>query len=123
MFKHLIDNTKPMVLQKIPTEKRPIAANVQLVCNISTSNNNAHPDYSGSVGRCRESWMYVTSAGQLILRRSDYTQWQGELDRNYAYVFSTLDELKKFLDGLSGRAERMLIDELSSIIDLCDTVE
>jgi hypothetical protein len=123
-FKHLIDHRQPFKECTFQREGRPLRCKAQHLVTTGTSWETAASDYSGSTGRCREYYVYVTSGGNLVIVRKDLTQWLGELNRYYVYIFKNIHELNTFLDGLKGRAESYLIYELQRLsIDIAEEIE
>jgi hypothetical protein len=58
----------------------------ELIASAATSENNAHPDYSGTAGRWQELALYKTEGGKLVCSRVERTCWQGEHDHHTAAV-------------------------------------
>lgn len=56
----------------------------------------AHPDYSGSTGRCQELRLYRTVSGKYVCQRIGYSQWQGERTRYEAEVCADLEAVMAF---------------------------
>ena len=73
----------------------PIVSNVVCLVEEESSNNNAMSNYSGSVGRHRVYKAYLTSGGNLIVTKTDYSQWEGEHTRSSSSVYKSLDDLRE----------------------------
>jgi hypothetical protein len=103
------------------TNSRPVKFKGIQLTYCGTSHNNAHPDYSGVVGRWRDYTVYLTSGGNLLLEREDLTCWQGEEDRRFTTLFKSEDQLKGLFDKMEhiGKAEKILMTALEGLgIDL-----
>ena len=74
----------------------------ELLASCESSNNNAHPFYSGQTGISQELRLYRTKAGSYVAVRETYTQWQGNHNTYEAEVCKTESEIFEFLgtDGL-----------------------
>ncbi len=69
----------------------------ELAAEAATSQNNAHPDYSGSPGRWTELELYRTKNGKFVAVRKSMTCWQGERDSHEAVVCDDAAAVVEFL--------------------------
>lgn len=67
-----------------------------LLATVSSSDNNAHPDYSGSTGRWSELDLYTTKSGKFVCHQIGRTRWQGEHDRYKGKVCNNEAEVIAF---------------------------
>jgi len=61
-----------------------------------SSNNNAHPDYSGSTGHSEKLGLYKTQSGKYVCEKVGYSQWQGQRTRYAACVCDTVLDVGHF---------------------------
>ncbi|MDP1557895.1 MAG: hypothetical protein Q8K59_09240 [Nitrosomonas sp.] len=78
------------------TEGRSLRFTGELIANVESSSNNAHPDYSGSVGHWQELYLWRTARGKFVGQTINFTQWQGSRDSYTAKVCGTVEEVVEF---------------------------
>ena len=61
-----------------------------------SSNNTAHPDYSGSTGHSEKLVLYKTQSGKYVCEKVGYSQWQGQHTRYAASVCDTVLDVGHF---------------------------
>ena len=74
--------------------------------------------YSGSTGRYRKYEAFLTTGGNLVIRRRDISDWAGEQTRFYGYIIKTFEELLNSDIAAGGWVERDLMEEIENIFDL-----
>lgn len=73
-----------------------VAFNGKRIGEVSSSNNNANPSYSGSTGRWTILRLYRTRGGKFVCEKIGHSQWQGEKSRYSAAVCETEAEVTEF---------------------------
>lgn len=76
---------------------RPIRFSGELIASATSSDNNAHHNYSGSTGRWTTLELYRTKGGKYICSQVGHTRWEKERTRYSAAICSTEEEVFKFL--------------------------
>ena len=72
----------------------------ECIAAASSSDERAHPSYSGSVGRSTALKLFVTQGGKYICQRIERTRWQGERNRYEGAVCNSHEEVIVFFgDG------------------------
>jgi len=62
------------------------------------SDNDAHPDFSGSPGRKEAYDLYLSLSGKYIATISSYTRWMKEKDTFEAEKFDDINEISSFFE-------------------------
>ena len=95
------------------TGQAPLRIRGELLASAASSNNNVHPDYSGSAGRRQTVWVYRTASGKHIAAIQHLTCWQGEHDTDEAAVFPGLIQCVEYLrERVPGWMLQRLIQDL-----------
>jgi hypothetical protein len=68
----------------------------ELLGYAASSDNNAHPNYSGRIARWTELALYRTKGGRYVCEQIDYTRWQGEHTRYSGAVYDSTAEVIEF---------------------------
>lgn len=94
-----------------------IRFNGELIASARSSSNNAHSNYSGSVGRWMMLKLYRTAGGKFVCQSIGCTQWQGEKDRYKAAVCETEADVIEFF------GHGWLAKDLYEEAGITDTIE
>jgi hypothetical protein len=125
---HLVSQYEADDFKKIVIKREgdiPLRAEAICIIDVQSSSNNAASNYSGSTGRSRKYRVYLSKGGNLLIKRVDESQWQGERDRFLGYVFKSVEEIKECSLFKGGWLERDLLSEIEETckLEVGETVE
>jgi len=106
------------------TAQRPLTFEGRELATGESHTNNAHPDYSGQVGKATRATVYETRRGSHVLEVNHWTVWQGETDEYTAYVYDTSEALLSDLEHqVRDRVARdRLLTALLASMDIAEQV-
>ena len=96
------------------TGQAPLRLRGERVAFCGSSDNNAHPQYSGSPGRSQSVSIYKTAGSKYVAAITNETCWQGEHNTDEAAVFPSA---KQCIDYLTARVPGWLLQELIDELD------
>jgi hypothetical protein len=91
------------------TDGRPVGFKGIVLGRSDESFNNAHPGYSGRVGRADSLILYKTSGGNYVAQWDRDTCWQGERSTTEVEVCKNLEQVMDFF-GHSRLAQELYAD-------------
>lgn len=106
------------------TGQRPLTFEGRELATGESRLNNAHPDYSGRVGKATTATVYETRGGKLVLEVIHWTIWQGQTDEYTAHVYDGSEALLADLEHqVADRVARdLLLTELQAKMDIAEHV-
>lgn len=106
------------------TAQRPLTFEGRELATGESHTNNAHPDYSGQVGKATRATVYQTRGGNLVLEVVHWTVWQGETDEYTAHVYDTSEALLSDLEHQDRDlvARDRLLTALQAVMEVAEQV-
>lgn len=95
------------------TGQAPLRIRGEVVAEVESSSNNAHPDYSGSAGHWSKVTVYKTAKGLYVVALHCFTCWEGEHDSDEVWVLLSLSEV---VMRMSDRLPGWMLQELIGLL-------
>jgi hypothetical protein len=98
--------------------KLPFVFNGVLAFSVLSSPNNTSHLYSGSPGRWKEYYVYITESKNLVIEKVAKTLWQGESFTYDAWEIKNIDDLLTCeVISNGGELENRLIESIGDILN------